>query len=123
MDDVTKSIARDIAANLEGSGHKELRLQVEETLAAREGRHLNDTIALAALVVSTASFAWRTAWDLYTEARKRAKDAEADKELRAAVERAVKEEVASAPLEDQAARSSLVEAATNVVMARLARHT
>jgi hypothetical protein len=71
MDEEIKRIARDAAKALEASGHGGVRLQVEETIAREGAGQLTDPIALGALIVATASFAWRTAWDLYLEHRKR----------------------------------------------------
>lgn len=120
MDEAVKRVARDVARAMEEGGRPGVRISVEEALAAHGARQLGDEIALASLIVSAASFAWRVAWDLYADFKKRSKEAEADKELRAAVERAVREELASTPLQDQAMRAALVEATTNAVMTRLA---
>jgi len=120
MQGAVRDVARDAATAIERSGRTGIRLEVEEVIAADEAGQLNDTIALAALIVSTAGFAWRIAWDLYLEYRKRKQEQKADTELRAKVEAAVRTELESTTLADQATRALVITATTDAVMARLA---
>jgi hypothetical protein len=120
MDDAVRDVARTAAKTMETSGHAGLRLQVEEAIAAQDaGQLVVDIIALSALTISTAGFAWRVAWDLYVEYRKRKQEDKVDTELRATVEKAVREELESATIADQATRALMVKATTDAVIARL----
>jgi hypothetical protein len=119
MDDAVRDVARRTAKAMETSGVPGLRLQVEETIAAEKAGQLNDTVALAGLIVSAAGFAWKVGWDLYLELRKRKKE-DVDNELRESIERAVKEELESHEIADQMTEPLLIKATTDAVLARIA---
>jgi hypothetical protein len=120
MDDAVKDVARRAAKAMETSGRDGLRLQVEKAITAQNAGQLFEVVALSALVVSTAGFAWRVAWDLYVEYRKRKQEDKVGTELRASVEKAVKEELESATIADRETRALIVKSTTDAVMARLA---
>lgn len=120
MDDATMEVARKVAAALEKSGRTGLRLQVEKSIANHNAGQLSDPVAIAALVISVATLAWRVAWDVYLEHQKRRPDKELDAEVRNSVEKSVKEELNSSTVADQATRALLIKATTEAVLARLA---